>query len=80
MNRGKIARLAVLLVIVAVLSSGRSSATIDQAPSAAPGPVTTGATEAPSPPVPIAAPPDSVFERFMEGDREVARKFYSKYA
>jgi hypothetical protein len=28
---------------------------------------------------PVAAPPASLFEKFREGDREVARKFYQKY-
>jgi hypothetical protein len=28
---------------------------------------------------PVTAPPDSIFEKFREGDRDVARKFYKKY-
>ena len=28
---------------------------------------------------PVAAPPDSVFEKFREGDRDAARAFYKKY-
>ncbi|HEY1379198.1 MAG TPA: hypothetical protein VGF55_20515, partial [Gemmataceae bacterium] len=49
---------------------------------AASQPAAAEATESPSPPpslLPITAPPDRVFERFREGDRDAARKFYAKY-
>jgi hypothetical protein len=40
--------------------------------------VVPGIAIAPTPP-PVTAPPDTLFERFRPGDRDVARKFYKKY-
>jgi hypothetical protein len=79
-DRGGIARVAVLLGVVAVLSGWSSAVALAQAQSGSPQPDTAGAADGLTSGLPITAPPDSIFERFREGDRDVARKFYTKYA
>ena len=51
-----------------------------EVPPGAPQPGAAGAAEGLTSALPITVPPDSVFERFKEGDLDVARKFYTKYA
>ena len=54
-------------------------AALAQAPSGDTQPGTAVTGEGLSSSLAITAPPDSVFERFREGDRDVARQFYTKY-
>jgi hypothetical protein len=62
--------LSYLLAVGAIWASAQASAAPESLSPRA---------DAPDNPPPVAAPPESIFERFRDSDRDVARGFYKKY-